>query len=268
MRAQWRTLILGWRSSGFAFPERDADAMAHTHAVLAKPTSRSPRTTSAARFCSAKAGRPGPGRRGRGRSASSGWNRPREAAAVGRSGVRLASTRPPVRSLLPASATPHGWRARAWSRGPGRPGRARAGNGPKKPRQAGGPGSASQPPGCKFAPCCPLLQRPEGRGPKPGRGPLAALGELGLKTAPRRRGSLAARRPSRNRKVASSTPTARFCSSPRLEGPGLALAMGAPAAQGMLGKRAQEAAAAWRPGLRIATTRSQTQSLLPVPATA
>jgi hypothetical protein len=113
------------------------------------------------------------------------------------------------------------------------------------------------------SPCCGLLQHPEGRGPRRGRGPLAALGELGLKTARRRRGSLAARCPSRNRKVASSTPTAHFCSSPRLEGPSLALAMGAPAAQGELGKRAREAAAAWRPGLRVATTRSQTQSLLP-----
>jgi hypothetical protein len=102
---------------------------------------------------------------------------------------------------------------------------------------------------------------PRLEGPGLAVGALAAQGELGLEAAPRSRGNLAARGPSRTRKVADSIPAARFCYAPRLEGPGLAV--GVLAAQGELGL---EAAPRSRGNLaarvRLATARSQVRSLL------
>jgi hypothetical protein len=39
-RALLCTLILGWRNLGFAFPEREANHMVHTHSGVAKPRFR------------------------------------------------------------------------------------------------------------------------------------------------------------------------------------------------------------------------------------
>ena len=44
MRTPVCTLSLGWRNLGFAFPERNANPMVHTHAGLAKPRFCMPRT--------------------------------------------------------------------------------------------------------------------------------------------------------------------------------------------------------------------------------
>jgi hypothetical protein len=44
MRTPWRTVILGCRNLGFAFPERDAIPLAHTHSALPKPMFCTPST--------------------------------------------------------------------------------------------------------------------------------------------------------------------------------------------------------------------------------
>ena len=43
MRTLWCKLILGRRDLGYAFPERDANIMVHTHSGLAKPNFSTPR---------------------------------------------------------------------------------------------------------------------------------------------------------------------------------------------------------------------------------
>ena len=44
IRSLWCKLVLAWRNLGFAFPERDANPMVHTHSGLAKPSFCVPRT--------------------------------------------------------------------------------------------------------------------------------------------------------------------------------------------------------------------------------